>query len=195
MRRIGVFGGTFDPPHLGHLAAAREAAARLGLDEVLFVPAGAQPFKAGTPMSDAGHRVAMVERLVAEDPRFRLSRSEVDRPGLSYTVDTLRQLRTEWPEGSAELVLLLGADAAAQFAAWKEPDVIRRLARVVVLTRGTEPVPAGLEGLSTPRVDVSSTEVRECVRTGRPVRHLVSEAVAAYIAAHDLYTKGARTEC
>lgn len=195
MRRIGVFGGTFDPPHLGHLAAAREAADRLGLDEVLFVPAGEQPFKVGQEVTPAVHRAAMVERLVAADPRFRLSRSEVDRPGLSYTVDTLRALRAGWPAGAVELVLLLGADAAAQFAAWKDPEAIGQLARVVVLTRGAEPVAPGLEGLSTPRVDVSSTEIRERVRAGQSVRGFVPDAVAEYIAANGLYTRGARTEC
>jgi nicotinate-nucleotide adenylyltransferase len=187
--RIGILGGTFDPPHVGHLIAAQDAAEALGLDRVLFVPAATQPLKAGREMAPAADRVEMVRLMLGNDPRFSVETAEVERGGLSYTVDTLRALRRRWPAGSAELVLLLGADAAAQFPQWKEPSAVRELAEVVVLTRGdeSEPVPSGLRAVPTRRVDVSSTEVRDRVRAGKPVRGLVTDPVAAYIAARGLY--------
>lgn len=183
--RIGIFGGTFDPPHVGHLIVAQDAAEALGLDRVLFVPAATQPLKAGQEAAPPADRLAMVRLLLGDDPRFAVEAAEVERGGLSYTVDTLRALRRRWPAGTAELVLLLGADAAAQFPQWREPAEVRALAEVVVLSRGD--APAGVRVVPTRRVDVSSTEVRERVRAGRPVRALVTDPVAAYIAARGLY--------
>lgn len=187
--RIGIFGGSFDPPHVGHLIAAQDAAEALGLDRVLFVPTATQPLKAGREVAPARDRVAMVRLMVGDDPRFSVEADEVERGGLSYTVDTLRAFRRRWPAGTADLVLLLGADAAAQFPQWKEPSAVRELADVVVLTRGdgAGEAPAGLAAVPTRRVDVSSTEVRERVLAGKPVRGLVTDPVAAYIAAHGLY--------
>ena len=174
--RVGIFGGTFDPPHTGHLIAAS-------------VPTGTQPLKAGKEISGAADRVAMVRLLVAGDERFSVDSLEIDRGGLSFTVDTLRTLRQRWPAGTAGMTVLLGADAAAQFPQWKDPTAVQALAEVVVLTRGDASVslPQGLRGITTRRVDISSTEIRERVKAGKPVRAFVTEPVAAYIARAGLY--------
>jgi nicotinate-nucleotide adenylyltransferase len=187
--RVGIFGGTFDPPHVGHLIAASDACDALSLDQVVFVPAATQPLKAGIQTAPAGDRLAMVRLLTAGDMRFSVDPMEVDRGGLSFMVDTLRALRQRWPAGTADLVVLLGADAAAQFPLWKDPAAIQALAEVVVLTRGEAPlaVPGKLREIGTRRVDVSSTEIRERVKAGKPVRALVTDPVAAYIARSGLY--------
>lgn len=188
--RVGIFGGTFDPPHVGHLIAASDACDALALDTVVFVPAATQPLKADRGAASPADRLAMVRLAVAGDPRFEVDATEVERGGLSYTVDTLRAFRGRWPAGTADLVLLLGADAAAQFPLWKDPEAVRELARVVVLTRGdggSTPVPAGAEAVATRRIDVSSTEVRERVSSGKSIRGFVADAVAAYIAQSGLY--------
>jgi nicotinate-nucleotide adenylyltransferase len=184
-----VFGGTFDPPHVGHLLAATDACEALALDRVLFVPTAAQPLKSQRPAASGQQRAEMVRLLVQGDPRFEVEAMEVERGGLSFTIETLRALRQRWPAGKAELMLLLGADAAAQFPHWKDPDGVRALADVVVLTRGEESVglPAGLRRLATRRVDVSSSEIRDRVRMGKPVGAFLTEAVASYIATRGLY--------
>jgi nicotinate-nucleotide adenylyltransferase len=192
--RIGIFGGTFDPPHTGHLLAASDAHEALRLDRVLFVPAAGQPLKSAIVASPAD-RLAMVERLVGDDPRFAVDPIEIERGGLSFTVDTLRALRDRWKSDAAlALVLLLGADAAATLPQWREPAEVASLAEIVVLSRfltgGAEAlvVPAVTGSvLGTRRVDVSSTEIRSRVRAGRSIRGFVPEAVAAYIEGRRLY--------
>ncbi|HVE77896.1 MAG TPA: nicotinate-nucleotide adenylyltransferase [Gemmatimonadaceae bacterium] len=188
--RLGILGGTFDPPHVGHLLAAVDAFEATGLDRLIWVPAGLNPLKATVPPSDPAHRLAMVGLAVRGDARFAVDPVEIERAGLSYTVDTLRTLAGRWP--GAELVLLVGADTLASFARWREPDEIRRLATLAILTRaGDEPaaaLPAGALALETRRVDVSATEVRARVRAGRSIRGFVPDAVAEYIAAHRLYS-------
>jgi nicotinate-nucleotide adenylyltransferase len=185
--RIGIFGGTFDPPHLGHWLAAVDAAEALALDEVVWVPAAQQPLKAGVSSAEAAHRLAMARLAVHGDERFRVDALEIERGGVSFMVDTLRVYRQRHPD--AALFLLLGSDAAATLPKWREPDVIRELAEIVVLARGGDAValPAGMRALPTRRVDLSATEVRERVAAGRCIRGFVPEAVAAYIAAHGLY--------
>jgi nicotinate-nucleotide adenylyltransferase len=185
--RLGLFGGTFDPPHLGHYLAAVDAAEALALDRVVWIPAATQPLKAGQPMTEWGHRLEMVRRLVEQDPRFGADALEMERGGLSFTVDTLRTYRERHP-GSA-LFLLLGADAAALLPKWREPEAIRGLAEIVVLTRGEDGQvpPAGVRTLATRRVDISATEIRVRVHEGRSIRGFVPEVVADYIAAHGLY--------
>ncbi len=188
--RIGILGGTFDPPHVGHLLAATDACELLELDQLVFVPTATQPLKVGVPATPPEDRLAMVRLLAGPDRRFGVEDVEVRRGGLSYTVDTLRAFRERWPAGTADLVLLLGVDAAAQFPLWKEPEAVLALARVVVMTRGEEVVSGlatGLTTVATRRVDLSSTEVRERVRSGRTVRGLVTEEVAAYIEHRGLY--------
>jgi len=186
--RIGVFGGSFDPIHQGHLVVAAAAADHLGLDRVHFVPARAHPFKAGRHGANAEQRAAMVELAMAADPRFVLDRRELERLGPSYTVDTLRALRTECPADA--LFLLVGADAARELPGWHEAEVLPRLARIVALTRpGATPPPHPLcaDTLAVPAVPVSATEIRERVRRGAGIDGLVPAAVAAYIEEHGLY--------
>ena len=188
---IGLFGGSFDPIHHGHLIAAQVLMESLALEQVRFIPARVQPFKQGRHAAAADDRAAMVALAVAAEPRFVVDRSELDRPGPSYTVETLRQLRAERPD--AELVLLIGADAAAEFTAWREADRIPELARVVAFTRGEAPAPAipGLwRSVPVPAIGISATDVRRRVRDGRSIRYWVPDAVAEYIAAHGLYRDG-----
>lgn len=188
--RLGVFGGSFDPPHVGHLLAADDACSQLALDRLVFVPAGTQPLKQGTSTATPAQRLAMVRALVEGDARFDVSDVEVARPGLSFTVDTVRHFATQYP--SAERFLLLGADVVATFAQWRDPQEIVRLARPVVLVRDPQSAPAELAGakviaLATRRIDLSSTEVRERVRQGQPIHGLVPERVAALIERDGLY--------
>ena len=190
--KVGLWGGTFDPPHVGHQLVASDAAETLGLDLVLWVPAATQPFKAGLPLTAASHRMAMVQRAVAGDARFAADEVEIARGGLSFTIDTLRALRERQP--GTDWVLLVGADAFRGFARWRSPDVIAGMATVAVLTRegagaddaALAAVPGAIQ-LPVRRVDVSSTEVRARVRAGRSLRGFVTEPVAAYIAEHGLY--------
>ncbi len=188
--RLGIFGGTFDPPHLGHLLPVIDAAETLGLDMVRFVPTAAQPFKAGRVTAAPEHRLAMTQRLVAGVPGFEADATEIDRAGLSYTVDTLATMSARWPD--AERFLLIGADAFALFDHWRDPRRILGMAQVAVLVRGGETMPdvggrAGVQLLQTRRVDISSTELRARVTSGRTIRGFVPDAVADYIAEHRLY--------
>jgi nicotinate-nucleotide adenylyltransferase len=185
--KLGLFGGTFDPPHLGHVLAAVDATDALELDRLVWVPAATQPLKADAPSTDAAHRLEMTRLAAAMDPRFYVETLEVERGGLSFTIDTLRAFRERQP--GAALFLLLGADAAALLPKWRDPEGIRALAEIFVLTRGGGGLmlPAGVRTLATRRVDVSATEIRARVRLGRSIRGFVPDAVEAYIAAHGLY--------
>jgi nicotinate-nucleotide adenylyltransferase len=187
--RLGIYGGSFAPPHLGHLLPVLDTAEQLGLDGVRFVPAAIQPLKVGRASASPADRLAMTERLVQGIPGFSVDPAEIGRPGLSYTVDTLAGMAAEVP--GAELFLLLGADAYALFDQWRDPDGIRALATIVVLVRGeVAPVPherPGVLVLQSRRVDISSTELRARVRDGRTIRGFVPDAVADYIAEHRLY--------
>ena len=187
--RLGLFGGTFDPPHVGHFLAAVDAFEALSLDRLIFIPAAVQPLKAGQVTTGAEARLSMVELLAAGDPRFGVDPIEIARTGLSYTVDTLRSYAEREPD--AERFLLVGADVLASFDRWREPAEVQRLARLAILTRvgeGRPPaLPEGSRALETRRVDVSSTEVRARVRAGKSIRGFVPEAVAEYIASAGLY--------
>lgn len=187
--RLGVYGGSFDPPHVGHLLVASDAAEALALDRVVWIPTAVQPLKTSVLPADADVRLEMVHATVADDGRFGASSIEIDRGGLSYTVDTLAALAEEEP--AAELVLLIGMDSAATFSRWREPERIMELAEVAVLQRATDaappPVPAGMRVVTARRVDVSSTEVRARVRAGKPIRGFVPDAVARIIERAGLY--------
>lgn len=191
--RLAIFGGSFDPPHVGHLLAAQDAFDQLALDRLIFVPAATQPLKADRAATDARQRLELVRLLAGEDARFQVSSVEVDRGGVSFTVDTLSHFAREFPD--AERFLLLGADVLASFGQWREPHRVVALAHPVILERaGDQPpmLPAGLDAarlthLPTRRVDVSSTEIRERVRQGRSIRGFVTDGVAAYIARAGLY--------
>jgi nicotinate-nucleotide adenylyltransferase len=191
--RLGVFGGSFDPPHIGHLLVADDACDQLALDRLIFVPAATQPLKVGREVTAAEHRLAMVRLLAAGNPRFEVSAAEVERAGLSFTVDTLTHFAAQHP--NAERYLLVGADVLSTFAKWREPSQVLALATLVVLQRAdADPpeLPSSIDGaairrLNTRRIDVSSTEVRERVRQEKPIRGFVTDNVAAYIARHSLY--------
>jgi nicotinate-nucleotide adenylyltransferase len=190
--RLGIFGGSFDPPHLGHLLPVIDAAETLRLDEVRFVPAAVQPFKVGRSAATPAQRLAMTQRLVASVPGFVADGTEIERSGLSFTVDTLAVMAAASP--GAERFLLLGADAFALFDQWRDPQRILSLASIAVLVRGGDVMPdvgsregAGVQLLETRRVDISSTELRARVADGRTIRGFVPDAVADYIAEHRLY--------
>jgi nicotinate-nucleotide adenylyltransferase len=187
--RVGLFGGTFDPPHVGHLLAAVDAYEALSLDRLIFVPAAVQPLKVGQVTAGPDARLAMVRLLVEGDARFGVDPIEIARTGLSYTVDTLRSYAEREP--GAERFLLVGADVLASFDRWREPDEVLRLARLAILTRAGEGLsakpPAGAITLATRRVDVSSTEIRARVRAGKSIRGFVPEGVAVYVATAGLY--------
>jgi len=192
--RLAIFGGSFDPPHVGHLLAAGDACDQLSLDRLVFVPAATQPLKAGRVTATPEQRLAMVRLTAAKDARFEASAVEVERGGLSFTVDTLMHFARLHP--AAERFLLLGVDVLESFGQWKEPERILQLARPVLLERRWEdqrtPTPSALESadalrLPTRRIDVSSTEIRERVRRGQSVRGFVTDDVAAYIEHCGLY--------
>ena len=187
--RVGVYGGTFDPPHLGHLVAASDAAGALRLERVLWVPSADHPFKRDRVRTPAETRLELVRAAIEGDPRFRAEGLELERPGPSYTVDTLRELRARLP--GAELFLLIGADNLAELPAWREPAEIARLARLAVVTRAGERLPDDppFPALHVPvlRVDISATEVRRRVAAGESIRYLVPEPVRRAVERHGLY--------
>ena len=195
--RLGLFGGTFDPPHFGHLLVAQEVAEWLSLDRLLFLVAGLPPHKLGDVLSPPPIRVEMARAAVAENPLFGVSEVELDREGPTYTVDTLRHVRTA--HSDAELFFLLGADQLAEFHEWQESEGIAGLATLVAVGRdGMDPdhlspvdLGSGKElkfmSLDVTRVDISSSEIRARVRDGRSIRYLVPEAVRRIIETHRLY--------
>ena len=207
--RLGVFGGSFDPPHIGHFLAAVDAADHLALDRVLWVPAAHQPLKTATPhIASPEQRYAMVAAATGAHSRFTPSRIEIDREGLSYTVETLEALKQQYP--AAERFLLLGEDAWEGFAQWHQPERIRTLVQVAVLKRpagtpqGRESDPVGIGALSedsadshgialpdrqipSRTIDVSATEIRARIKAGKPIRGFVQDAVADIIESEGLY--------
>jgi nicotinate-nucleotide adenylyltransferase len=199
MRRIGVMGGTFDPVHHGHLVAASEVAHRFGLDEVVFVPTGQPWQKRDRPVTPAEDRYLMTVIATAADPRFRVSRVDIDRDGPTYTVDTLRELAAEYAaEGTdAELFFITGADALSSIAGWHDSAELLELAHFVGVTRpGHALTASGLpEGAVTlveiPALAISSTDCRARVERGEPIRYLVPEGVVEYVAKRRLYAGAA----
>jgi len=220
--RLGVFGGTFDPVHLGHLRAAQEALDILGLDEMLFVPVAVAPHKPGSQILFFESRWRMLQLAIAGNPRFRLSDLEQRMPGKSYTVHSLKQLREENP--GAELFFLVGCDAFFEMDTWYEFKEIFRLADIVVLCRPEcreneilqflskrvselyrivpdnreirHPVLCSVYSLPNTRMDISSTRIRELASEGRSVRYLVPDNVWSYIGENRLYPKAlSRPHC
>jgi nicotinate-nucleotide adenylyltransferase len=184
-------GGTFDPIHHGHLVAASEVAARFELDEVVFVPTGQPSFKQDLDVTPAEHRYLMTVIATASNPRFTVSRADIDRPGLTFTVDTLRDLAAERPD--ADLFFITGADAIAQILSWKDSAELFERAEFVAVTRPGHQL--SVDGLPADRVSqweipalaISSTDVRARARTGKPVWYLVPDGVVQYIVKHGLY--------
>ena len=200
--RIGVLGGTFDPIHLAHLVIAEEARVRLGLEEVVFIPTGQPWMKEHTPVSSVHHRLTMVRLATAPNPFFRVAAMEIDRPGPSYTVDTLEILRTEYGQ-EAEMFFILGVDSVQEFHRWKEPERILELATLAVVTRpGSKEFDAAslsklyecasqrvvtMDGVA---IDISGRELRRRVAEGESIRYRVCDEVAKYIYDHGLYRDG-----
>jgi nicotinate-nucleotide adenylyltransferase len=195
--RLGIYGGTFDPIHYGHLLLADRCREELQLDEVWFIPAGVSPHKVGKLLTPGKARVQMVEFAVSGFPEFRVSKIELERTGPSYTVQTLEQLRAADP--ARELFLLMGADSAAELSTWREPQRILELAQVVAVNRaGEKPDLSNIEPLcqavgrhirvvEMPAVDFSSSEIRTRVAAGRSIRFLTPRPVEMYIRANRLY--------
>jgi nicotinate-nucleotide adenylyltransferase len=202
LARVGILGGTFNPPHIGHLACAEAALAQLGLDRLVLMPVAAPPHKAVADDPGVEHRLAMCRLAAAGDERIEVSELETERGGSSFTVDTLRALHDADPQD--ELTFVAGGDMAASLPGWRQPEEVLRLARFAVAERegaGREEVEAAVSGLSPaarervvffdmPPVEVSSTAVRRGLAEGRPVRDLVPDAVARYIDEHGLYEGG-----
>jgi nicotinate-nucleotide adenylyltransferase len=195
--RVGLLGGTFNPPHVGHLVCAQEAVAQLGLDRVLLVPVHEPPHKGMDADPGVEHRVELCRRAVAGEERIGVSRVDADVPGPSFTVDTLRRLNADRSE--AELTFIVGGDMALSLPSWREPETILELAELGVAEReGVRRADvverlAGLSGgdrvrfFGMPRLDISSSLIRRMVAAGRPIRHLVPDAVLAYIEQAGLY--------
>jgi nicotinate-nucleotide adenylyltransferase len=198
MARLGLLGGTFNPPHVGHLVCAQEALIQLGLARVLLVPAATPPHKEVPGDPGIEHRVAMCEAAVAGDDRIGVSRADADRAGPAYTVDLLRALTTAAPDD--ELTFIVGGDMAASLPTWREPEQVLALARLAVAERAGARRDAiadqigGLAGAAErvryfdmPRLDISSSQIRARAGAGLPVRYLIADAVLAYISRTGLY--------
>jgi nicotinate-nucleotide adenylyltransferase len=185
---IGLFGGSFDPIHHGHLIVAQAVVEALGLEQLRFLPAREQPFKVGRHLAPPELRARMVALAIAGEPRFALERAELERPGPSYTVDTLRYLREREPD--RRFALLIGADAARELPEWREAGALPALAELVVFTRAGSEVPElpwPVQVVPVPAVGISATEVRRRVALGRSIRYWVPDAVGEAIRAAGLY--------
>jgi nicotinate-nucleotide adenylyltransferase len=201
-RRVGILGGTFDPIHYAHLAIAEEVRVGLDLTEIAFIPAGQPPHKPGRMVTPAQHRLAMVQLAIATNPHFTCSRIEVDRPGPSYLVDTLRDLRVQWGNDT-ELYFIIGWDSLEELHTWYDPQgILAQLTHLVAVgrpgyTQGNEyntMLEARLPGIqqrllivSAPQLNISSTDLRQRIAEGRPIKYQTPEAVEQYIARHELY--------
>ncbi len=188
---IGIMGGTFDPIHHGHLVAASEVMDVFGLDKVIFVPAALQPFKAGRRVTPAEDRYLMTVVATASNPRFEVSRVDIDRGGTTYTIDTVKDLHEQIP--NADFFFITGADALAQITQWKQADELLEMAHFIGVTRPGHHLDAsGLPSsavslMEVPAMAISSTDCRERVRHGKPVWYLVPDGVVQYINKHALY--------
>ena len=198
--RLGIYGGTFDPIHYGHLVLAEQCREQCQLDEVWFVPAAQPPHKLDATISPPKARCEMIEFAIAGHPHFKLSRIELERTGPSFTVTTLEQLQAE--DASRELFLLIGADSLHDLPQWREPQRIQELATVVAVNRGDRPLPdrsqlepqlepaqaARIQFVQMPGLDLSARDIRQRSTEGRSIRYLVPRAVEAYIAHNHLYS-------
>ncbi|HHT73470.1 MAG TPA: nicotinate-nucleotide adenylyltransferase [Firmicutes bacterium] len=200
LRKFGVMGGTFDPVHYGHLVTAEAARREFGLERVVFLPSGAPPHKDPTGVTDAEHRYMMTVLATLSNPHFDVSRVDIDREGVTYTVDSLRILREIYGE-STELYFITGADAILEIVSWKDPEKLLELAHFIGATRpgfSLDRVPQSTQEwlshhpervhmIKVPALAISSTDIRERVRTGNSIRYLVPEPVEHYIKRHNLY--------
>ncbi|MBX3444044.1 MAG: nicotinate-nucleotide adenylyltransferase [Planctomyces sp.] len=196
--RIGIYGGTFDPVHVGHLLLAEQCREACRLDEVWFVPTGSPPHKQGVEIASGKARREMLELAIAGLPQFRVSTLELDRPGPHYTVETLSNLRRSRPDD--ELFLLMGGDSVAEFSTWREPERINELATIVAVNRGRggldlEPLrralgtdaTRGVRLVTMPGIAISASDLRRRVGEGRSIRFQTPRSVEQYILQHGLY--------
>jgi nicotinate-nucleotide adenylyltransferase len=200
--RLGIFGGSFDPVHNAHLVLAHVCQRQAGLDEVWFTPTAVQPLKHHGPHATDTQRIEMLRLAIRDEATWRICMIEIDRGGLSYTVETLRKIHVEFPE--ADLFFLIGADAVRDIPEWKEPREIFRMATPLVVHRAGQPTPdltqlkllctkdSQPQSIEMPAMDVSSSEIRRRVATREPIDSFVPDAVASFIARHGLYTGLAR---
>jgi nicotinate-nucleotide adenylyltransferase len=192
MKRIGILGGTFDPPHLAHLIAGEIAVEAFALDKIFFIPANIPPHKTNEPITNGKHRLAMIELATQGNEKFNVSRIELDRPAPSYTIDTLREIQQQFaPE---KILLFIGLDQMAMFHQWHKWEQILESAEMVVMIRPWQKfdeIDASLidrvKILPMPLLDISSTDIRARVRAGKSIRYLVPDGVREYIAEHRLY--------
>ena len=188
--RLGVFGGAFDPVHTGHLVLASQCREQLALDAVWLVPSGSPPHKDPGDLADGETRIEMLELATAGDPRLVVSRIEIDREGISFTVDTLEAIAAAMP--GCELFLLLGADSVDDLVNWHRPERICELASVVAVNRGESIGGAVLDGcqiehVTMPAIGIASSDIRRRIREGHGIRHLLPRAVEAYLLEHAVY--------
>ena len=207
MRRVGLLGGTFDPIHYGHLVIAEEARATLDLSELVFVPAGQPPHKPGPTITAGHHRLTMLQLAIASNPYFTISQVDLERPGPSYTVETLRLLRQQWDAQTA-LYFIIGGDSLEEFLTWRDPaGILEQLTYLVAVQRPgyeeasgyRESLEARLPGikqrlimLRAPQLEISATDLRLRVAEGRPIKYQTPEAVEYYIAQYGLYNVAPR---
>jgi len=204
LQRIGVIGGTFDPIHYGHLAAAEEARVRVNLEKVLFAVAGLPPHKLDEEVTPVEHRLAMVQLGIFSNPDFELSRVDVDRSGPSYTVDTISILQEQWGQGT-EMFFILGLDSLVEVPTWHEPERLIQLCHLVAVARpgfevdmrqledSVPGISSRVEIIGMPEVDISSSDLQRRVREGLPIRYQVPEEVERYIREHRLYQQSAES--
>ena len=195
--RLGVFGGTFDPPHLAHLILAELACDQQGLDSMLWVPAGEPPHKRDWRVTSVQHRVEMVRHCIEDNASFRLSLVDVERTGPHFTVDTLKLLTEQYP--AAELFLVIGGDSLHDLPSWHSPSAVLQYANLLVMKRPNSPVDVELLEtqlpeirqrtifIDAPLIDISGRDIRTRVSQGRSIRYLVPESVVRYILRHNLY--------
>ena len=195
---IGVLGGTFDPPHNGHIAIAEQALTQLNLDQVLFAPTGQPPHKQGNPITPIEDRLEMVRLAIANHPRFALSRIDVDRAGPTYTADTMRLLHEQFGDG-VDLYFIMGMDSLANILTWHAPEQLIRICKLAVFHRpgfsaNIDELAKQLPGLRerivrvpSPAIDIAASDLQRRIRAGLSIAHLVPPAVEAYIAQNDLY--------
>ena len=193
MTQIGVFGGAFDPIHTGHLAVAQDVVHQLKLDRLLFVPTARPPHRKEGPFASGDGRVAMVQAAIEGNDRFQVWMGEFEREGPSFTVDTLKTLKSEFDD--SDLFLIVGADQFSRFATWKQPEQIVQMSTVVVVARDGYDGDSASHGFRhrsvvVPRLEVSSSEIRKRVRKGQPIRYLVPDAVLRIITEQDWYKNG-----
>jgi nicotinate-nucleotide adenylyltransferase len=192
-KQLGVLGGTFDPPHIAHLIIAQTILEKLKLDEIRFIPSNIPPHKKNDKITPVRHRLQMLKLAVSGHPRFKVSDLEVRRKGISYTIDTLRELSL--PKWKTKLYLILGSDSLEQLSGWKNPKEIYRLAQVVLVRRPGSKLSSlnrrakKIVVVEAPLLEVSSSKIRQMIKSGRSIKWWVPEEVRKYIEKHELYRR------